>query len=215
MVNTGEPLLVLGTSDFSLVVADIAEDAGWAVAGFVENMDRARVEAGLDGRKVTWFEDLHGLTGSHQAVCGLGTTRRSKFTAQAEAQGMRFATVIHPTAHVSSRSTLGPGCIVSPGGVVAGYSTLGSHVVLNRGAMIGHHTTIGDFCSVQAGAQVAGRCTVGEATWVGIGAVVSDHLNVGRGSVIGAGAVVITDVPSGVMVVGVPAQVIREGIESR
>jgi acetyltransferase EpsM len=207
------PLLVLGTSDFSLVVADIAEDAGFQVAGFVENLDRTNVASGHDGRPVTWFEDLPAMAGTHDVVCGLGTTRRFIFIEQALGLGMRFVTVVHPSATVSSRAEVGAGSVLSPGCVVAAYSSLGAHVLLNRGAMVGHHTRVGDYTSIHSGAQVASSCNIGRSTWIGIGAVISDHTRVGQGSVVGAGAVVINDIADRVTVVGVPARVVREGSE--
>jgi serine acetyltransferase len=48
-----------------------------------------------------------------------------------------------------------------------------------------------------------------------MGASVIDHINIGSHSVIGAGAVVIRDVPDHVLVVGVPARIVKEGIEGK
>ena len=55
----------------------------------------------LDGIPILWIDEAAALAATHLAVCGLGTTQRSRFTEQAEAAGFRFATVVHPTAHVS------------------------------------------------------------------------------------------------------------------
>ena len=143
------PLLVLGTTDFSAHVAASAADAGFGVAGFVENLSRERSRETLAGLPIHWIDDLAELSRTHIAVCGLGTTRRSLFVEQAARHGLHFATVVHPTAYVAT------------------------------------------------------------------GAVVIDHVSVGSGSVVGAGAVVVADVPDRVQVLGVPARIVKEGIDPR
>lgn len=209
------PVLVLGTTAFSVEIADVASAAGYEVVGFVENLDPERCRQPHGELPVHWIDDLDDLAATHLAVCGIGTTRRSIFADQAAERGLGFATVVHPAAHVSPTSRLGEGTVVSAGAVVGAYTTIGRHVFVNRGCLVGHHTEIGDYASLQAGANVAGSCRIGEATFVAMGAVIVDHLSVGSHSVVGAGAVVIRDVPDRVQVVGVPARVVREGIEGR
>lgn len=50
---------------------------------------------------------------------------------------------------------------------------------------------------------------IGKHCWIGAGAIILPGVTVGDGSVIGAGAVVTKDVPPSVIVVGVPAKVLR------
>jgi sugar O-acyltransferase (sialic acid O-acetyltransferase NeuD family) len=209
------PLLVLGTRPFSVEIADIAEDSGFQVAGFVENLDRERCREPLGGLPVHWIEDVGPLAETHLAVCGLGTTQRSRFTEEAAALGFRFATVVHPTARVSRTATLGEGTVVSAGAIVAADARIGRHVLLNRAALVGHHTWIGDYVSVQSGANVAGSCRIGEAAYIGMGAIVLDRLSIGREAVVGAGALVTKDVPANVQVMGVPARIVKEGVRGR
>jgi sugar O-acyltransferase (sialic acid O-acetyltransferase NeuD family) len=209
------PLLVLGTRPFSAEIADLAGDAGYEVVGFVENLSRERCDDTLEGLPIHWIDELGDLVATHLAVCGLGTTRRSIFVEQAADRGLRFATVIHPTARVSRTSSIGEGSIVSAGVTVASHAVVGRHVLLNRGALVGHHTVVGDYASIMAGANVAGHCRIGEQVFLGMGSIVIDHISVGPGSVVGAGAVVTKDVPGSVEVIGVPARIAKEGIEAR
>lgn len=216
MMNTGKPLLILGTGPFAVEIADLASEIpGVTVAGFVENLDRARCAQPLDGRPVHWIDELGPRVATHQFVCGLGTTHRSRFTEQVAALGGEFATLVHPSARVSARSTLGPGTILNVGVIIASHTRLGAHVSVNRGATIGHHTQIDDFTTVGPGVNLAGSCHVGRAVYVGIGATIIDHKVIGAQSVVGAGAVVTEDVPERVLVVGVPAKIVKRDIEGK
>jgi len=211
-----QPLLVLGTHYFAPEVLDlVSEIEGFRVDGFVENLDRDRAGRELEGLPVHWIEEVADLARSHRAVCALGTTSRRQIIDEAARLGFRFATLIHPTARVSSRSTLGDGTIVSAGVVVATHVTIGRHVILNRGTLIGHDTVVGDCVTFGPGANVAGLCRVGDGVYIAIGAVLIDRVTVGDGAVVGAGAVVTHDVPDHVMVLGVPARVVKEGVDGR
>jgi acetyltransferase EpsM len=211
-----QPLLVLGTRDFSFEIAELAEETGaFEVSGFVENLSRERCSETLEGRPIHWIDDIDELAETHVAVCGLGTTRRRVLAEQAAAKGMRFATIVHPTARVPASSSVAEGVVVGAGVVVGSRAKLGRHVFLNRGALVGHHTVLHDYVSVMPGANIAGFCTLDEASYVAIGAVVVDRTSIGAGSVVGAGAVVVGDVPAHTQVVGVPARVVKEKIEAR
>jgi hypothetical protein len=90
------PLLVLGTREFSVEIADIADQTGrFRVVGFVENLSRERCADSLEGLPIHWIDDVGELAATHLAVCGLGTTRRGIFTEQAAERGLRFATIVH------------------------------------------------------------------------------------------------------------------------
>lgn len=210
------PLLILGTRTLAVEIADVAADIpGVQVAGFVENLNRQRCQEKLEDLPILWVDDVASLAQSHSAVCGLATTHRSRFVEQIAAYGMPFATVIHPSARISPKSTVGEGSILSVGAIVAARAHLGRYVLVNRGALIGHHTDIGDYVTVQPGANIAGACSIGEATYIGMGAIVIDHITIGSHSVIGAGAVVTADIPDHVLVVGMPARIVKENIAGK
>lgn len=211
-----QPLLICGTRSFAAEVADlVSEIPELELTGFVENMDRARCEAPFEGMPVHWVDEIASLARTHQAVCALATTHRSRFTRQVEALGVNAATVVHPAARISPTATLAPGTIASAGVIVGAHTRVGAHALLNRGALVGHHTEIGAHASVMPGANIAGNCRVAEAVFVGMGAVVLDNLSVGAHSVVAAGSVVTRDVPDRVQVVGIPATVVKEGITGR
>jgi len=216
MLAENKPLLILGTGSFAVEIADVAlEIPGMMVAGFVENMDRSRCAEPLDGRRVHWIDELGAMARTHRVVCGLGTTQRSRFTERAEALGCEFVTLVHPTARIPASSSLGKGTILNAGVILASHTRLGAHVSVNRAATIGHHTQVGDFVTIGPGVNLAGNCRVGNAVYIGIGATIIDHVTIGSHSVVGAGAVVTGDVPERVLVVGVPAKIVKRDIESK
>lgn len=201
--------MICGTRTFAEEVADLADEVpDLEVAGFVENLERERCAETLEGLPIHWVDDIAPLATTHAAVCALVTTKRRRFTKQVEELGVRFTSVVHPTAHVSSRSSVGAGSIVGAGVVVGAHTRIGRHVILNRGVLVGHHTAIGDHVSLLPGANVAGNCTVGAGAFVGMGALVLDNVDVGRDAVVAAGSVVTRDVPAGVQVMGIPARVV-------
>jgi acetyltransferase EpsM len=206
-------LLIIGTRTFAAEVADLVSGIpGFRLLGFVEILDPARCQETLEGLPILEVDKLTGLGDTHCAVFGLGTTESRLFATRVAAGAIRFATLVHPTARVSSTSSLGAGTLVSVGAIVAAHTHSGRHVVVNRGALIGHHTEISDFTVFGPGANIAGNCRIGAATYIGMGAVVIDHLTIGAHSVIGAGSVVTKDVPDRVQVVGVPARIVTENI---
>ena len=102
---------------------------------------------------------------------------------------------IHPGARI------GKGFFIDHGnGVIIGETTIiGDNVTLYQGVTLGgtgkeqgkRHPTIEDNVMIGAGAKVLGSCTVG------------------ANSKIGAGSVVLTEVPPGSTVVGVPGRVVK------
>jgi acetyltransferase EpsM len=190
-------------------VADLAADVpALRVAGFVENLERERCSDTIHDLPIHWIDDIGDLKDTHAAICALVTTKRRRFTKQVEELGVSFATLVHPTAHVSRSSSLGAGTLAGAGVIVGAHTRIGRHVILNRGVLVGHHTTIGDHVSLLPGANVAGNCDVGAGAFVGMGALVLDNVTVGPDAIVAAGSVVTRDVPTAAQVMGVPARVV-------
>jgi len=216
MVETNLPVLILGTRTFAEEVADVvSEIPGVRVAGFVENMDKGRCERQLASLPVYWVSELSKMSQTHAVICGLGTTVRSRYVEQVREYGIPFATLVHPSARVSAKTSVSEGTFVSCQAVIAAYTHVGGHVSINRGALIGHHTVIGSFVTVGPGANIAGNSRVGDSTYIGMGAVVLDHIHVGSHSVIAAGAVVARNVPDNVQAAGIPARIVKENMRGK
>lgn len=139
----------------------------------------------------------------------LGPTTPTRVNLAAEIEkrfGLRYHTLIHPTANVSPLAHLGQGVFVGANSVIGPGACLGEHVFVNRGVTIGHDTHIGSFSRIQPGANLGGLSRIGRGVTIAIGATLLERLVVGNGAFIGAGAVATEDVPEKVLVLGVPAK---------
>jgi len=82
-------------------------------------------------------------------------------------------------------------------------------------ARIHEKCEVGSFVQIGHGALLH-NCTVKDYAVIGVGAIVSDYATVGTWSIVGEGAVVTSgqSIPDGKVVVGIPAKIIRNVLES-
>jgi serine O-acetyltransferase len=109
---------------------------------------------------------------------------------------------IHPGACIGRRLFIDHGM-----GVVVGETAeIGDDVTLYHGVTLG-----GTAPSVNSAAQAGTKRhpTVGSRAIIGSGAQVLGPISVGEGARVGANAVVVSDVPAGVTVAGIPAKMIQ------
>lgn len=206
------PILILGAGTMAVEVLEIVEAAGgFEVLGFAVNVGAGPAE--LEGYPVHDSSRLPELPAGCRLVSAIVSTRRRMFIEDMESQGFRFASVIHPSAQIAKRAKIADGCIIHPGVVIASNTSIGAHTMVNRGALIGHDNAIEPFVTIGPGANLAGAVTVGTGAYLGVGCVIRDHTSVGAGAIVGAGAVVVKPVPANTLVGGVPAQVLRTGVE--
>jgi acetyltransferase EpsM len=118
-----------------------------------------------------------------------------------------YATLIHPTAQISSESSIGPGSVVMPCAVINTDVQIGSHAIINTCAVVEHDSMIEDFVHVSPNATLTGNVTVRKGAQVGASATVIPGLEIGDWAMVGAGATVIRNIPANSTAVGVPAVV--------
>jgi sugar O-acyltransferase (sialic acid O-acetyltransferase NeuD family) len=151
--------------------------------------------------------------GVHHAFMAIGSvstgTLRQAVFDRVRACGYEIISAIHPRAVVSNSAILGIGNTIMAGAVVNAASHIGNDVIINTGSIVEHDCFVGDHVHLATGARLAGAVKVGSRSHIGAGAVVLQGLSVGENSVVGAGAVVVRDVPDGVVVMGVPAQIYK------
>jgi sugar O-acyltransferase (sialic acid O-acetyltransferase NeuD family) len=211
------PIVIVGAGGMGREALAWLADTGRAerVVGFIDEAPQraGTVVAGLPilGTLDVLAHGLAGHSGEVEAVLAIGAPRaRLRVMERCTERSVVLGTVVHPTATVGPRTTLGAGAIVCPQVVLTCDVSIGRGAIVNFGAMVGHDSTIGQAAFVAPGANLAGNVTVGPCASVGIGSSVVQGVTIGEEAVVGAGAVVVHDVDPGVTVVGVPARPIRQ-----
>ena len=121
----------------------------------------------------------------------------------------RFASIIHPTAVVSSNAKIGFGVVIMPLAVVSPGVVMDNHSQLYAQGFVGHHSHVCEMAFLAANSHTGGHVKVGVGAHVGIMSTSIERTVIGEYSVVGAGALVLKDVDPYNVVVGSPAKVIR------
>ena len=73
-------------------------------------------------------------------------------------------------------------------------------------AYVAHNVTIGRNCLIMASSILCGGCTIGDGVEISPGAIIRENVTVSKGARVGLGSIVTRDVPSGLLVAGIPAR---------
>jgi len=143
-------------------------------------------------------------------IMALGAPRTKLSVAQLLMErGARFLTLIHPTAYVGQRVTLGEGVVLCPMAGISCDVSIGDFVALNGYATLGHDVTVGEGCTLSAHIDVTGCAQLGRGVFLGSHATVLPGVQVGDFATVGVGSAVIKRVKPGQTVIGVPAKALR------
>jgi len=200
-------VVIVGAGGHGCVVADIllGGRSAHAVAGFVDDrMMVGLVRMGLPVLGGT--SDLPRIPHDGVIVAIGDNAVRRRVVRDLEDRGERFVQAIHASVIAGLDVAIGPGTMVSAGAIINPGVRIGTSAIVNTGATVDHHTTVGDFVHIAPGVHIAGDVTVGDGALIGIGAIILPGRTIGDGATVGAGAVVVTDVPPGACVIGVPAK---------
>ena len=110
--------------------------------------------------------------------------------------------VIEDNVHIGACSTVEKGTIDK--------TLICQNVKIDDLVQIGHNTVTGPNTLVMAGTIICGGAVVGRNCWLAPNTTLKDGVRMGDFSQTGLGAVVINDVPERVVVIGVPARLLRD-----
>ena len=161
----------------------------------------------LGGQEWLESDDAQGM----KVVVTIGEpASRRRAVERLAAKGVRFATLIHPTAVVTPWVAFGEGTVVLATCTFTADISIGRHVVFNPNCTVAHDVVVDDYVYVSPGVDLAGKVALEDSCYMGTGAAVIPGCRVGARSVVGAGAVVVRDIPPDVTAVGMPARILTK-----
>jgi sugar O-acyltransferase (sialic acid O-acetyltransferase NeuD family) len=211
-------IILYGASNYGLEVADTIADINrsasqppWQITGFIDDNPDVQGKT-LQGIPVLGSKDwltTHPI-GDYAIVCCIGSPHaKQKIIPFLEGLGATFATLIHPSAIISSKATIGAGCIIMAGSIISTSARIADHVIINLACTIGHNTTIGTYSCINPGSNISGDVTLGEGVLAGTNATVLERLQIGAYAKLGASSMVYTDVPEKASIIGVPGRIMK------
>lgn len=120
-----------------------------------------------------------------------------------------FGKIIHSTAWVDNKASVGAGCVVYPNCCIDINATIKANTIVNLNSLIGHDATVGKHCFLSARVALAGFVEVNEECFLGINTTVIDNVKVGSNIHLGAGTVVIKNIDKPGIYVGNPHRFLR------
>lgn len=191
------------------VLLDVISEIGtYEVVGFIDSTPslQGTIVAGVPVLGST--DDLETLAihaDSVHVAIGDNVARGNIYNTLVK-RGIPVETIIHPSASISSRATIGDGCFIGAGAIVNNGARIGSASIINTGVVVEHDNLVGFAVHMAPGTTTAGRVTIDDFVFVGAGATVLPDAHIGSGALIGAGSTVVNDVPNKTTVVGYAAR---------
>ena len=202
-------LVILGASGHGRVAAEIGELTGYSDIVFLDP------SVALGDQKGAWpvqsgddDDSLRALAGLQTAFfVGIGNNAlRARLMGRLQALALPCAVLVHPNACVSRHADIAEGTLIAAGATVTPFARIGTSGIVNTGASVDHDCLLAPNVHIGPGARLAANVSVGARVNVGIGAVVRQGIRIGADAVVGAGAAVVSDIPDGWIVAGVPAK---------
>ena len=135
---------------------------------------------------------------------------RATLAKKCESNGLSLASIISPTAFISSSAIIDNGVIVGPFASVQAQAYLASNVAINTQAIIGHHVSVMNSAVISSQANLGGASKIGEKCYIGMGALVKEKVSIGSQSILGMGSVAYRDIPDEIIAIGNPARPIKK-----
>ena len=203
-------LVIIGAGGHGRVVADCAQQLN--IYQSIVFLDDSFITSKHSGEWpiVGSLSDIPEHFETSDFIVAIGNNHlRGKILTQLKSKGANIISLIHPTAVISPKTSIGKGVIVCANASVNIGCQIGDGCIINTGATVDHDCELQSYIHVSPGVNIAGGVKVANFSWLGIGSTVIECISIAKNTQIGAGAVVIQPTQANSLYLGVPAKRIR------
>lgn len=211
-------IFALGVGHSTPLFIEIAEAAGWHVAGLFHYNEERTGQMDHGFKILGSFNDLYNQ--NIEGMCFLPTMGdmniRCDVINQLSNRGGIIPTIIHPSAHISRFASIAKqGVIIGDRVELQSDVIVEENVIIRSDVTVCHNTTIKKDVFVGPKALVGAYTIIDEFAYIGQGALlISGKAEyIGSNTLVGAGAMVTKPLPENVVAVGSPATVIKRRFE--
>jgi sugar O-acyltransferase (sialic acid O-acetyltransferase NeuD family) len=222
MSKSNRPCIIWGATGQAKVAYDILLSEGTEILHLFDN--NPNTESTLPGIPISYGP--HGLLSFINilrdkqlnpadidciaAIGGGNGEARQAMTQFMESHGFKPRSLIHKSAIISPFADIGKNVQLLAGSLIGAFASVGDYSIINSGANVDHDCAIGEGSHLAPMAALAGEVFVGKDVFIGTNATVLPRIRIEDKAVIGAGAVVTKNIPSGAIVAGNPARVLKK-----
>lgn len=219
-MSDNKKVIILGATGGCVDILDAINDVNAALpapelecVGLLDDNESLWGKQVLNSRVLGPFDSSREYLDQCYFVTGIGSAanflQKEVVIAGLDLPRNKFATIVHPTANVSSTARLGYGCVISQHVTVATNVVIGDHVHILPNTVVSHDGVIEDYSIIAAGVSISGYVRIGKSCYVGTNSAFRESITVLDYCQVGMGSVVLNDVPASSVVVGNPARFLR------
>ena len=212
-----QDLVIVGAGGTSREVADAVDainrqEQRWNLLGFLDD------DAEKQGKSIDGIPVLGTIAAASrydaQFLIGIASWRnpeaRPAIVARLGLPRQRYATIIHPSAQISSHAVIGMGTAVLQNVVITPGTVIGDHILILQNVTMAHDQMVEDYVTIASCATIAGLVKLRAGCYLGAGCTIMNGITVNARSLVAVGAVVMNDVPTGRTVAGHPARLLPD-----
>ena len=203
-------IVIFGAGGHAVSVANVAISAGYKIAYFIDVNKKADYLLGI--KIIRDISELGNKEDYEYCIAIGDNALRERIYNELinEHNDIKFPSLIHQSAVISSFSSIGDGTLVMPNAIVGPNSNVGKFCIINSQSSIDHDCNMLDFSSLAPNAATGGAVKVGYRSAISIGAVVKQGLQIGDDCVLGANSYLNKNLSNNKIAYGNPAKEVRD-----
>lgn len=202
-------LIIVGAGGFGRELLQWCKDINkqkptWNIRGFIDDNPNALNGYECDYSVIGSIKDWCPSDNEEFALAVAEPHLKEKIVRILKTRKAVFATIIHPTARICDFSKIGEGLVLYPYSGINVNTKIGNFVTLLSSG-IGHDCEVGDFCTISSYCDITGGVKLGKRVFIGSRSTVVPKRKIEDDVYIATGSIVVTNLKSGVRVMGNPA----------